>query len=147
MAESGLGVMDYDERYEFLLNYDRSNNESGGRSSMRVVGGWRPAKIIIQAEMLVTIAFYGVASNLITYLTGPLHQSTVTAAININVWSAVGWMLPLVGAFVADTYLGRFRTIEISSFIYLVVSTSLFLYMRYCELSIVICKLLTHNLF
>ncbi|KAI3842049.1 hypothetical protein MKW92_005697, partial [Papaver armeniacum] len=55
-----------------------------------------------------------------TYITGPLHQSTATAAININVWSAVVWVLPLVGAFVSDTYLGRFQTIKISSFIYLV---------------------------
>ncbi|KAI3857657.1 hypothetical protein MKW98_028921 [Papaver atlanticum] len=120
MGKSGPGVMDYDQRYEFLLNHGRSNKEFGGGSYMRIVGGWRPAKFILTAETLETIAIYGVASNLMTYLTGPLHQSTATAAININVWSAVVWVLPLVGAFVADTYLGRFRTIKISYFIYLV---------------------------
>ncbi|KAI3841959.1 hypothetical protein MKX03_032632 [Papaver bracteatum] len=124
MGKSGPGVMDSDQRYEFLLNHGRSNKEFGGGSYMRIVGGWRPAKVILTAETLETIAIYGVASNLMTYLTGPLHQSTATAAININVWSAVVWVLPLVGAFVADTYLGRFRKIKISSFIYLVVIAS-----------------------
>ncbi|KAI3983721.1 hypothetical protein MKX01_001125 [Papaver californicum] len=124
MGESSSSVMDYDRRYEFLLNHGR-NDELGDGRYMRVVGGWRPAKFILAAEMLQTIAVYGVVSNLITYLTGPLHHSTATAAININVWSAVVWVLPLVGAFLADTYLGRFRTIKISSFIYLVVNISL----------------------
>ncbi|XP_026442208.1 protein NRT1/ PTR FAMILY 5.10-like [Papaver somniferum] len=128
MGKSGPGVMDYDQRYKFLLSHGRSNIEFGGGSYMRIVGGWRPAKFILAAETLETIAIYGVASNLMTYLTGPLHQSTATSAININVWSAVVWVLPLVGAFVADTYLGRFRTIKISSFIYLVVNISLYEY-------------------
>ncbi|KAI3917866.1 hypothetical protein MKW98_000100 [Papaver atlanticum] len=81
-------------------------------------GGWRSAFLIIGAEFGETIAYYGISSNLISYLTGPLGQSTAVAAANVNAWCGMVWMLPLLGAFVADSYLGRYRTIFFSSVIY-----------------------------
>ncbi|KAI3991432.1 hypothetical protein MKX01_006731 [Papaver californicum] len=68
-------------------------------------GGWRSAFLIIGAEFGETIAYYGISSNLISYLTGPLGQSTAAAAANVNAWCGMVWMLPLFGAFVADSYL------------------------------------------
>ncbi|MCL7025466.1 hypothetical protein MKW94_029916 [Papaver nudicaule] len=81
-------------------------------------GGWGSALPIIGAEFGENIAYYGISSNLISYLTGHLGQSTVSAVASINAWCGMVWMLPLVGAFVADSYLGRFRTIFFSSVIY-----------------------------
>jgi peptide/histidine transporter 3/4 len=75
-------------------------------------------------EIAERLAYAGILSNLITYLTEVLHESTATAAKNVNVWSGVSTMLPFVGAFVADSYLGRFWTIALSSVVYLLVSIS-----------------------
>ncbi|KAI3962355.1 hypothetical protein MKX01_005357 [Papaver californicum] len=82
-------------------------------------GGWKCASLLIGVEICEMFAYNGIASNLMTYLTGPLRQSTTTSAENINVWHGVVMMLPVLGAFVADFYLGRFRTIFFSSLIYI----------------------------
>jgi peptide/histidine transporter 3/4 len=72
-------------------------------------------------EVAERFAFYGVSGNLISYLTKELHQPTVVAAKNVNTWVGVSTLFPLLGAFIADSYLGRFRTILISSLIFLLV--------------------------
>lgn len=81
--------------------------------------------------MVEKFAYFGVISNLITYLTGPLGLSTVTAAVNVNVWFGTTSLFPLVGDFIADAFLGRYQTIIISSVLYILVChlfTSLTLY-------------------
>ncbi|BFG20442.1 hypothetical protein CerSpe_067160 [Prunus speciosa] len=82
-------------------------------------GGWNAAIFIIFVELAERFAFFGLAGNLIMYLTNELHQPTAMAAKNVNLWMGVSSLFPLVGAVVADSYLGRFKTIIFSSSIYL----------------------------
>ncbi|GLT27070.1 hypothetical protein SLA2020_020980 [Shorea laevis] len=82
-------------------------------------GGWRSVSLIIGVEVAESFALNGIVSNLITFLTGPLGQSTATAAENVNAWSGVVSLLPLLGAFIADSFLGRYRTIVVACLIYI----------------------------
>lgn len=56
--------------------------------------GWRTMGLIL--------------SNLFVYLTEKLHQGTVEASNNVAKWYGVVLIRPLIGAHIADAYLGRY---------------------------------------
>jgi peptide/histidine transporter 3/4 len=83
-------------------------------------GGWRAAFFIFGNETAERMAFYGILVNLIFYLYYEMHinfPSTSTLVTNVI---GTASLTPLLGAFVADAYLGRYYTIGIFSMIYLV---------------------------
>lgn len=72
-------------------------------------------------EFSERLSFFGLSTNLITYLTKVIQQELKTAAKNVNYWAGVTTMMPLLGGFLADAYIGRYYMILISSTIYLMV--------------------------
>lgn len=72
-------------------------------------------------EVFERMAYYGIAANLVIYLTKKLHEGTVESSNNVTYWIGTVWMTPLLGAYIADTYLGRYWTFMIASSIYLMV--------------------------
>ncbi|KAJ1295844.1 hypothetical protein BS78_01G254100 [Paspalum vaginatum] len=65
-------------------------------------------------EFCFSLAYYGVGTNLVSYLTKVQKQSNVAAASNYNLWQGTCYLTPLLGAFLADSYWGRHRTIVVS---------------------------------
>ena len=82
--------------------------------------------VFLGYEACERMAYYGIATNLVLYLTRELHEGTVKSSNNVTNWVGTVWMTPLLGAYIADTYLGRYWTFMIASVIYLLVNISYF---------------------
>ncbi|KAL1213673.1 Protein NRT1/ PTR FAMILY 2.13 [Cardamine amara subsp. amara] len=79
-------------------------------------GGWRAITFILGNETLERLGTIGLLSNFMVYLTKVFHLQQVDASNVINIWSGFTNLTPLVGAFISDTYAGRFKTIAFASF-------------------------------
>uniref|UniRef100_A0ACD5UX42 Uncharacterized protein n=1 Tax=Avena sativa TaxID=4498 RepID=A0ACD5UX42_AVESA len=90
---------------------DGTTDLSGKPAVRSKTGGWRACPFILANECCERLAYYGMSSNLVNYMIDRLHQGNAAAATNVNNWSGTCYVMPLLGAFVADAYLGRFRTI------------------------------------
>jgi len=73
------------------------------------------------------------------YLTKVFHLEQVDAANVINIWSGFTNLTPLVGAYISDTYVGRFKTIAFASFATLLVRI-IFFYLTYWKFYIIFLK-------
>ncbi|KAL4030402.1 hypothetical protein IC575_008639 [Cucumis melo] len=82
-------------------------------------GGWRACSFIVAYEVFERMAYYGIATNLVVYLTDRLHEGIVTSANNVTNWIGTVWMTPIIGAYIADAHLGRYWTFVSASAIYL----------------------------
>lgn len=67
----------------------------------------------------------GIAVNLVTYLDGTMHLPSTTSANIVTDFMGTSFMLCLLGGFLADSFLGRYKTIAIFAIIQTLVSLSL----------------------
>ncbi|KAK1686335.1 hypothetical protein QYE76_047183 [Lolium multiflorum] len=114
-----------DAEIHLLTGSDRDELPLAGVSDFRgrpvyrnTSGVWRSVYFVVVVEIAGTFAYYGVSANLITYMTGPLDHSNAAAAAAVNVWSGTTRLMPLLGAFLADSWLGRYRSIILGSTFY-----------------------------
>lgn len=88
-------------------------------------GNWKACPFILGNECCERLAYYGMSTNLVNYLKVRLNQGNATAANNVTNWSGTCYITPLIGAFIADAYLGRYWTIASFSIIYVLGMTLL----------------------
>ncbi|PWZ11702.1 hypothetical protein Zm00014a_040576 [Zea mays] len=59
------------------------------------------------------IAYFGVSTNLVNYLKDRLHEGSKAAANGVTNWMGTCAITPLVAAFLADAFLGRYWTVAL----------------------------------
>ncbi|KAK7390474.1 hypothetical protein VNO78_25780 [Psophocarpus tetragonolobus] len=97
-----------------------SSLDHKGRVPLRAsTGSWKASFFIIAIEFSERLSYFGIATSLVLYLTKVLHQDLKTAVKNVNYWSGVTTLMPLLGGFLADAYLGRYATVIASCIVYL----------------------------
>jgi len=74
---------------------------------------------------LATLAFFGVGVNLVLFLTRVMGQDNAEAANNVSKWTGTVYIFSLVGAFLSDSYWGRYKTCAIFQVIFVIVSNIL----------------------
>ncbi|KAK6261573.1 hypothetical protein QUC31_007389 [Theobroma cacao] len=73
--------------------------------------GWKAMPFIIGNETFEKLGAIGTLSNLLIYLTTVFHLKSITAATMINVFNGTTNFGTLLGAFLCDTYFGRYKTL------------------------------------
>ncbi|GJW10097.1 NRT1/ PTR family 5.6-like protein [Tanacetum coccineum] len=113
--EKGQQVEIDEQKYVYDSSFDHR-----GRTPLRATtGAWKASLFIIAIEFAERLSYFGIATSLVLYLTKVIHQDVKTSAKSANQWTGVTTLMPLVGGFLADAYLGRFPTVLMSSIIYL----------------------------
>lgn len=108
--------LDWDSRY----TCDGTLDVKGQPAVKTSTGNWRACFFLLGIEFSECLAFFAISKNLVTYLTSVLHESNIDAARNVSTWIGTTFFTPLVGAFLADTYWGRYKTIVIFLSVYAV---------------------------
>ncbi|CAN6302965.1 unnamed protein product [Urochloa humidicola] len=115
--EKSLRVGAMEDRGDWV--HDSSVDHRGRPPSRADTGSWKAAMFIILIEFSERLSYFGIATSLMLYLTKVLQEEMKVAAKNVNYWVSVTTLMPLVGGFLADGYLGRFSTVVFSTIVYL----------------------------
>ncbi|EYU18594.1 hypothetical protein ABFS82_10G150900 [Erythranthe guttata] len=99
-------------------NIDEKKQDVRGKK-IRKIGGVRTMPFILANEICDRFGGAGFHANMITYLTQVLNLPLVKASNTISNFGGTSSFTPLIGAFIADSFAGRFYTITIASFVYL----------------------------
>ncbi|KAK9941330.1 hypothetical protein M0R45_017936 [Rubus argutus] len=83
------------------------------------IGGWTFASLLLVNQGLATLAFFGVAVNLVLFLTRVLDQENAVAANSVSKWTGTVYLCSLIGAFLSDSYWGRYLTCVVFQLIFI----------------------------
>ncbi|PKI37234.1 hypothetical protein CRG98_042386 [Punica granatum] len=93
----------------------QTNGLADHEDQQPVYRGLKVMPFIIGNETFEKLGTIGTLSNLTVYLTEVFNMKNVSAATLINVFNGTSNMAPLVGAYLSDTYFGRFKTLGFAS--------------------------------
>ncbi|NP_001148128.2 peptide transporter PTR2 [Zea mays] len=90
-----------------------SHGGAGRRTPKRDRGISWACVFILASNCFQFIAYFAVSTNLVNYLKDRLHQGSKAAANGVTNWMGTSAITPLVAAFLADAFLGRYWTIAL----------------------------------
>ncbi|KAJ0075907.1 hypothetical protein Patl1_34254 [Pistacia atlantica] len=96
---------------------DHLNDAPSSASLKRRKGGLITMPFIIANEAFEKVASYGLVPNMILYFIGDYHLSVAKGTNILFFWTAATNFMPILGAFLSDSYLGRFLTIGLGSIV------------------------------
>ncbi|XP_066308452.1 protein NRT1/ PTR FAMILY 8.1-like [Miscanthus floridulus] len=102
-----------------MYTQDGTVDRKGNPAVKKDTGNWRACPYILANECCERLAYYGMSTNLVHYMKTRLGQVNSVASNNVTNWSGTCYITPLIGAFFADAYLGRFWTIASFMIIYI----------------------------
>ncbi|KAA0057922.1 protein NRT1/ PTR FAMILY 2.11-like [Cucumis melo var. makuwa] len=73
--------------------------------------GWKAMPFVIGNETFEKLGAIGTLANLLIYLTSVFNMKSITAATILNIFNGSTNLVTLVGAFLCDTYFGRYKTL------------------------------------
>jgi peptide/histidine transporter 3/4 len=92
-------------------------NFNGFPADRTKTGGWVPAALILGIEVCERLSTMGIAVNLVTFLVGTMHLPSASSANTVTDFMGTSFLLCLLGGFLADSFLGRYKTIAIFALI------------------------------
>ncbi|KAJ4961767.1 hypothetical protein NE237_021677 [Protea cynaroides] len=101
------------EKEEEIRKMEKKDNHGGCKK-----GGMRTMPFIFSNEVSEKLAVVGFGANMISYLTQQLHMPLTKAANTLTNFGGTASLTPMLGAFIADSFAGRFWTITVASIIY-----------------------------
>ncbi|CAL9137303.1 unnamed protein product [Musa textilis] len=109
---------DHEDRMISPITEDGSVDRMGKPAVKARTGNWTSAVLLLVNYGLVTLAFFGVGVNLVLFLTRVLQQDNAEAANNVSKWTGTVYIFSLIGAFMSDSYWGRYLTCSVFQMIY-----------------------------
>ncbi|XP_061345704.1 protein NRT1/ PTR FAMILY 2.13-like [Gastrolobium bilobum] len=110
------------QKLMFAMNWNsrKSTKEDGldfiNARTIERKPGWKAIPFILANETIERIATFGMTANFMVYLLKVFNLSQIDAANVLSIWYGVSSFIPIIGASLADAYLGKFKTIAVASF-------------------------------
>jgi hypothetical protein len=123
VPEQGLGYKEA-ATMNSTITEDGSVDFKGRPADKSTTGGWKTAPFIFATAMFEMIVNLGIAFNLNSYLSGPMHIPIKLASQYTTSYWGTSFITSLIGGFISDTYIGRFWTSVLAAVIELLVKSN-----------------------
>ncbi|KAI0501581.1 hypothetical protein KFK09_016526 [Dendrobium nobile] len=99
------------------------NEENNAETGLEIVEepaaikyyGWKTMPYVIGNETFEKLGGIATASNMLVYLTTVFHIKSIHAATILNVFNGTTSLATVLGAFISDAFLGRYKTLGFAS--------------------------------